>query len=310
MLTYKFDIDKMNMFLDNIFDLKFDQEHEKMEDAEITKLLIRKKIDEEIEPYTLYEGKRSDLVGLNDITEENYIDDPTLDYDPIDSEHKMESEMDGKERSNDKELADEKNDEKDDEEDDEFRDYGEDDRNYDYTVDGDIDEDEMDIHEYEDDFIDENERGIDEHDALTLSRLKSSKKSERAPVVKTPKYFENNEIIDMTDSDEIEDPHVRFFSQDTQKKKSFKPKMKNDNLMRDRFGFNGRPNTMFEFEPTIEQQKYMRPHLLKGLKSNENMENFQVREDDDDDNNSNRNFTKKERYYMMKDRRKNRPKRS
>ena len=73
MLTYNFDIDKIIRFLNLPAERKLN-ERETIELIEIKSIIDRHTIYEALEPFTMYDGQRSDMARFNDSTEKFYVD--------------------------------------------------------------------------------------------------------------------------------------------------------------------------------------------------------------------------------------------
>lgn len=88
LLTHNFDIDKMILYL-NLSPHRDLTERESIELMEIQKIIKNHTIYEKLEPFTMYDGKRSDLARFNDSTEKFYLDFEVFPEDDIDPESDM-----------------------------------------------------------------------------------------------------------------------------------------------------------------------------------------------------------------------------
>ena len=79
LLTHKFDIEKMNIFLNTDIDRLTENDREKMELHEIDHMVSEKAVAEDVEPGRLYDGLRSDMNMIKDEEDE-------YDYEFIDEE--------------------------------------------------------------------------------------------------------------------------------------------------------------------------------------------------------------------------------
>ena len=90
LLTHKFDIEKINIFLNTDLSRLVDNERERMELYEIENMVTEKEVVEDVEPGRIYDGMRSDLNVIKDEEDE-------YDYEFIDEEKEERDETEDEE---------------------------------------------------------------------------------------------------------------------------------------------------------------------------------------------------------------------